>query len=256
MTSDKIKTLFHFIQEARAIVVFTGAGISTESGIPDYRSQGGIWQRFQPVTIQEFLASHEKRQQYWQRKIVLFQDTQTAQPNEAHHALTALARQGKIKGLITQNIDGLHTKSGFPKDKILEIHGTNQEIKCLSCSKIYSWETVFQCLDAGQDVPLCPGCRGYLKPNTISFGQNLDVNILEKAFLWSRTCDLMLAIGSTLVVQPAAGMPRIARSHDARLVIITLSETPLDSIADLKFEESCSTVLQQVMQCFNANPGK
>jgi NAD-dependent deacetylase len=254
MSSDKIKTLARLIGEANAIVAFTGAGISTESGIPDYRSQGGIWQRFQPITIQEFFASHEKRKLYWQRKFTLYQDSQSAQPNAAHFALTELARRGKLSGLITQNIDGLHTQSGFPADRILELHGSNREIKCLSCSEIYSWDIAFQCQAAGQEVPLCPQCQGYLKPNTISFGQNLDQNILDQAFRWAQTCDLMLAIGSTLVVQPAASMPQVAKSQGARVVIITLSETPLDDLADLKFEESCSTVLQHVLQQLDSNP--
>src|SRR3989338_3718407 len=185
---DPIQQLKGFIENSRDIVVFTGAGISTESGISDYRSQGGIWERFQPVTIQEFLADEEKRKLYWQRKLALFEENQKARPNAGHKAIVELERRGRLRALITQNIDGLHQTAGTSPDKILELHGTNQEVICLSCRHIWPFEYSFKMAGA---------------------------------------CDLMLVLGSSLVVEPAASIPRTAKMQGAKLVIITRSETKL-----------------------------
>lgn len=238
-----MKTFKQHIDDAHKIVAFTGAGISTESGISDYRSQGGIWDRYQPVTIQQFLASGEHRRLYWQRKLALYEENKNAKPNAGHLALVKLEAQGKLKGVITQNIDGLHRLAGTSSKKLLEIHGNNLEVICLDCGEIKPWEHAYERLKKGEAAPQCLKCDGFLKPNTISFGQNLDAAVLATAVEWARDCDLMLAVGSTLVVEPAASLPRLAKQNGAALVIITRSETPLDAIADLKICDSIGQVL-------------
>ncbi|MCA9399790.1 MAG: Sir2 family NAD-dependent protein deacetylase [Candidatus Omnitrophica bacterium] len=235
------------MRDSTRILVFTGAGISTESGISDYRSKGGLWQRFQPVTIQEFCSSKVKRREYWETKKELYQALETAQPNSGHFAIVELEKLRKLKGLITQNIDGLHTMAGIFPEKIIELHGNNRETICLSCQNITGWQETYHRLRQEEDDLCCHLCGGLLKPNTISFGQSLEQNKLDLALRWSRDCDLVLAVGSTLIVEPAASIPRIAKSTGAKLVIITNSETPLDHIADLKITESAGGALEQAI---------
>jgi len=244
---DPIEQLKRFIEQSHQIVVFTGAGISTESGISDYRSQGGIWQRFVPVTIQEFVADEDKRELYWQRKLALFEENKDAKPNPGHKAIVALERQGKLRAVITQNIDGLHQIAGTDPEKILELHGTALEVICLSCGDIHLWDYAYQRLKEGEKVLLCEKCQGLLKPNTISFGQTLDPHVLEQSLKHLSQCDMILALGSSLVVEPAASMPRIAKEHGALLAIITQSVTPLDGLADLKIEDSIGKILGRVV---------
>ena len=244
---SEIKQLTEKIAKAEAITVFTGAGMSTESGLPDYRGDNGMWSRFKAVTIQEFLASEEKREGYWAYKLFFMEYLKKAQPNAGHHAIVDLERLGKLKGIITQNIDGLHAMAGSSKEKILQIHGTNRETVCLKCGEILPWKHVYERLKAGEKVPLCRKCQGLLKPNTISFGQALVPEVLEDAAQWARECDLLLAIGSTLIVEPAASLPMLAKRSGATLVIITLSETPLDGVADLQFWGKAGEVLPQAV---------
>lgn len=240
--TKEIQKLRSLIEEGLKIVVFTGAGISTESGISDYRSKGGIWDRFQPITIQEFLADEGKRREYWRRKKEMYAAMRNAQPNIGHLAIARLERSGKLMGVITQNIDGLHQKAG--NQKILELHGTNREVLCLQCHKIDPFEPVYQRLLAGEEIPLCQACGGLLKPNTISFGQELDPAVLEQAVAWMRSADLVLAVGSTLIVEPAASLPRLAQRSGAKLVILNRDPTPLDSVATLVIQETAGPVLQ------------
>lgn len=232
---------------SRRVTVFTGAGISTESGISDYRSQGGLWQRYQPVTIQEFLAEEGSRREYWRRKRELYGVMATVRPNQGHLALCELEKVGKLVGVITQNIDGLHQLSGIPESKICEVHGTNRNTVCLKCGDITPWEKTAALLDQNVDVPRCGKCHGLLKPNTVSFGQSLDQAVLDRAAAWAGNCDLMLVVGSTLVVEPAASLPRAAKERGARLAIVTLSETPLDGLADIKIEYAIGSVLTEAL---------
>ena len=241
--SNEIQRLRDFIQEASRIVVFTGAGISTESGVSDYRSKGGIWDRFQPITIQEFLADEEKRREYWRRKKEMYAEMRDAEPNAGHLAIARLEKQGKLIGVITQNIDGLHQKAG--NQKILELHGTNREVVCLTCGRINPFDPVYNRLLIGEEIPLCHHCGGLLKPNTISFGQALDPEVLNLAVTWARSSDLMLAVGSTLIVEPAASLPRLAKGSRAKLVIINRDPTPLDSLADLALHITAGTILEK-----------
>lgn len=247
MTDNPTEILAQYILQSTQILVFTGAGISTESGISDYRSKGGIWERFQPVTIQEFLSSQEKRKEYWARKIELYESLKNAKPNAGHEAIVEIERLGKLKGVITQNIDGLHQMAGTSPEKIVELHGTNRKTICLECGDLKDWDQVYERLKEGEEVPLCQKCQGLLKPNTISFGQSLDSEVLQRAFDWIKGCDLILAVGSTLMVEPAASIPRVAKQEGAKLVIITLSETPLDALADIKISAGAGETLGKAM---------
>jgi NAD-dependent deacetylase len=225
------------LKKSKRIVGFTGAGISTESGIPDYRSQGGIWEKFKPVYIDEFLSDESKRLLYWQRKKALWQGIKDAKLSKTHIFFKELYDNGSLLGLITQNIDGLHEKSGLPRGFTINIHGSNMEVICLECSDITPAHETLDDLDIGNGAPLCSNCGGLLRSNTIPFGQNLIPEDLKRAEELSFSCDLMIVAGSTLVVQPAASFPLIAKSNGATLAIITQSDTPLDSDADFVFHE-------------------
>ncbi len=228
------------------VVGFTGAGISTESGIPDYRSQGGIWDKFQPVYLDEFISDESKRLLYWQRKKVLWQGIRDARLSRTHVFFKDLYDKGSLVGMITQNIDGLHEKSGLPKDIIVNLHGTNLEVICLECGDITPANQTLDDLNLDNGVPLCEKCNGLLKPNTISFGQSLVAEDIQRAEEMALSCDLMIAAGSTLLVQPAASFPVIAKNNGAVLAIITKSDTPLDDNADFVFHEQLGGFIDRV----------
>ncbi|MCP5004574.1 MAG: sigma factor regulator FecR [Planctomycetes bacterium] len=230
------------INSSRKIVGFTGAGISTESGIPDYRSKGGIWDKFKPVLFDEFITDEKKRVLYWQRKQELWKDIKNALPNSGHLFFKNLYDKKKLAGLVTQNIDGLHEKSGLPRDIIVNLHGNNLEIVCLTCSTIVPSEKILDNLNLEKGAPLCERCGGLLKPNTISFGQNLREQDLERANTLSLSCDLMIVVGSTLVVSPASSFPTIAKENGAILAIISLSETPADGYADFVIRQKMGDI--------------
>lgn len=243
--SYEIGELKKLIAQSKRIVFFTGAGISTESGISDYRSQGGIYEHYRPVTIQEFMSDEESRKVFWQRKKEFYAQLKNARPNPAHIAIANLEHQGKALGVITQNIDGLHQSAG--SKKVLEIHGTNQEIICLSCGEISPSDKVEEFLRSGIEIPLCDTCGGLLKTNTISFGQELNASVLQQAFSWARNCDLMIVVGSTLLVEPAASLPRRAKEHGAQLVIINREATPLYGVADMNIGAAAGLILQEIV---------
>lgn len=243
---DRIKKFKSILEKSKRIVGFTGAGISTESGIPDYRSQGGIWEKFQPVYLDEFISDESKRILYWQRKKALWKGIKEAQPSKTHYFFKDLYDNGKLLGLITQNIDGLHEKSGLPNHAIVNLHGTNLEVICLDCNNITPAYETLDDLDLEDGLPLCSKCGGLLKPNTISFGQNLRPEDLERAQDLSLSCDLMIAAGTTLVVQPAASFPIVATNNGAALAIITQSDTPLDDMADFVFHEKLGDFLEHL----------
>ena len=228
-----VESLRAMIAGASRIVGFTGAGLSTESGIPDYRGKGGIWERYQPVYFQEFLSDAEKRRQYWERNLATWPAMRDAVPNKGHLFFADLAREGKLVGLITQNIDGLHEKSGVPSELIVNLHGSALTVICLSCAARYPAGEIADAADLSRGVPVCARCGGLLKPDTVSFGQPLRPADLARAGRMARECNLLIAMGSTLVVHPAAEIPASAKRSGARLVIVTLSETPLDGEADL-----------------------
>ena len=243
--NDAISQIAAKIKQGGKNVVFTGAGISTESGIPDYRSQGGIWDKFRPVYFDEFMSSKDARKEYWRRWVALYQGIVEAQPNAAHMALARLEKMGLLQAVITQNIDGLHQASGLTEENIIELHGNTCRIRCMSCRRINPIADVQQRLAEGDMAPECD-CGGFLKPDTISFGQAMPVAEVEKAVALSQACDFFLVVGSTLLVQPAAHMPIYAKNGGAFLAIINLSDTPCDEISDVLIRGKAGEVLQQI----------
>ncbi|EAV44907.1 Silent information regulator protein Sir2 [Stappia aggregata IAM 12614] len=221
----------------RQIVALTGAGISTESGIPDFRSPGGIWSKRQPVQYQDFVDDEDSRLEDWDRRLEDWDRRSEmmdyfckAEPNAAHFALTTLARSGKLVCLITQNVDGLHQRAGFPDDLLVEIHGNSTFASCLSCGARAELEAQKPAVDAGES-PRCSQCDGLLKAAVISFGQQMPERELQRAAEAASACDLFLVLGSSLVVHPAAQLPAVAVQSGAELVILNGQETPLDSYA-------------------------
>ena len=221
------------LHESSRIVVFTGAGISTESGIPDFRSPGGLWTKYQPIEFQDFIASEEKRRESWRMKFATESVLADAKPNKGHQAVADLYQQGKLARVITQNIDGLHQISGIPATKIVELHGNATYAKCLDCGKRYELAEIKRQFLQNEIPPVCNVCNGFIKTATISFGQPMPVLEMQEAESETLNCDLFLAIGSSLVVYPAAGFPRLAKQNGSKLVIINRDETGLDDIADL-----------------------
>jgi NAD-dependent deacetylase len=235
-----------WLQQASSIVGFTGAGISTESGIPDFRSPNGIWARNRTVYFDEFVRSEEDRIEYWRQKTESWPDMRGAKPNAGHLAFVGLAAQGKLKALITQNIDGLHQASGLDPQLVLELHGNGTFASCLSCGARSSIDDAIERINQGERAPRCKPCGGLLKPATISFGQEMPRDVLWKSQLAAESCDVFLAVGSSLVVYPAAGLPVAAKRSGARLIILNRTETPLDEIADLVIRHEISVALPEL----------
>jgi NAD-dependent deacetylase len=227
--------------------VLTGAGISTESGIPDFRSPGGVWSKYRTVYFDEFLASADGRYEYWRQKCEMHADFAAAQPNAGHQVLARWEAAGRIRGVITQNIDGLHQLAG--NRRVLELHGTARQAACLDCAARYDINPLVAQFLLTNAVPDCPACGGRLKHATISFGQMLPPAVLMEATRWSREADLIFAIGSSLVVTPAADLPRVAKERGARLVIINRDPTPLDSLADSILTDPIGQALEQINNC-------
>ena len=231
------------IAAAARIVGFTGAGISTESGVPDFRSPNGVWARNRTVDFQEFLSSEAGRVEYWRQKVEAWPAMRAATPNAGHHAFVTLHDQGRLTALITQNIERLHQRSGLPAEKVLELHGTTTEAVCLSCGDRITSDEACRRVAGGEPAPRCRRCGGLLKPATISFGQALPHDVLLRAQAAIETCDLLLAVGSSLVVEPAASIPRLAQGAGARLIIVNRDPTPLDGIADVVVRGEIGAVL-------------
>ena len=244
---SKISLIARKIKQRGKNIVFTGAGISTESGIPDYRSQGGIWDKFRPVYFDEFMSSRDAREEYWRRWKELYKGITRAEPNRGHSAIAQLYQMGLLEAVITQNVDGLHQESGIADDNIIELHGNTLRIRCMACRKITSTHETHHLLESGDTAPECD-CGGYLKPDTISFGQAMPVVEVEKAASLSQSCDFFLVVGSTLLVQPAAHMPIYAKQNDAFLAIVNLSETPCDGMCDVLIRDKAGDVLQKIVQ--------
>ncbi len=235
MSREKIEMLAQLIEKSKDIVVFTGAGVSTESGVPDFRSPGGIWDRFDPneMTFQKFVSSEKSRRKYWDLFKATYKEFQGIEPNRAHLAIAELEKRGQLSAVVTQNVEELHQKGGSSLEKVLELHGTMWKVRCLDCGKDYPWEEAYRLLEQGEIPGNCPDCGGLFKPATIAFGQQLPVHTLKEAQERSRSCDLFISIGSSLVVYPAALMPQMAKESGAALVIINREPTPFDDIADL-----------------------
>jgi NAD-dependent deacetylase len=228
-----IEHLGELIAEASTIVPFTGAGISTESGIPDFRSPGGLWTRYRPIPFDEFLASQEARDESWRRRFAMQESFAAAKPGRGHRALASLYKAGKIPAVVTQNIDNLHQMSGFAASDVVELHGNTTYAACLDCQKRFEIAWVKEQFDEIGEAPSCLACGGPVKSATISFGQAMPEEEMRRAAELAQSCDLFLAIGSSLVVWPAAGFPLLARNSGAKLVIINNEPTEQDDIADL-----------------------
>lgn len=230
-TLDQIADL---IRASSRMAVFTGAGISTESGIPDYRGPNGVWARQDIPHIDTIRTDREARLQFWQERRRRYPDMRAKRPNAGHEAIARFERAGKLLAIVTQNIDGLHQKAGNSPDRVIELHGSTHRIRCTNCGRLYAGIDIQARLEAGEEDPRCPVCGGVLRGGTILFGEALPEDALKTAVGVARATDLMLVVGSSLVVNPAARLPTIAKQSGARLVIVNLSETPLDDQADIR----------------------
>ena len=237
------------IAAAERLVVFTGAGVSTESGIPDFRSPGGIWSRFDPedFTYQKFTTDPEARRKQW-RMLGEGHLTTDAKPNPAHYAIAELYNLGKLDCVITQNVDNLHHKAGVPAEKVFELHGNVQWAVCLSCGQRYPFENIKARLEGGEEIPECEGCGGMLKPDAVLFGEALPQEVLQEASRRSSASDLFIVVGSTLVVYPAAYMPLYAVRAGAKLIIVNLSDTPMDAQATVLIRAKAGEAMSKIVE--------
>ena len=245
-----IETVTEFIVCSKRIVVFTGAGASTESGIADFRSPGGIWDKYDPEDFyfQKFLANEESREKYWQMSTELYESLKKAKPNPVHLAIAELEKLGKLDCVITQNIDGLHHKAGNSREKVIELHGTALSVSCLSCRRKYDRDEVQDRIRKGVKVPRCDDCGGLLKPDTISFGQAMPEWETDEAYKRSFGSDFFIVVGSSLVVQPASYMPVNAKQGGAKLVIINRDPTPHDGYADVVINGPAGETMARILE--------
>ena len=239
--------LVELLRAAKTVLIFTGAGISTGSGIPDFRGPQGIWKRRQPVYYDEFMRSEEKRREHWDYKREGYADFLAAEPNPAHLALVELERNGRLDTLVTQNIDGLHHRAGNSSERIIELHGTNRLVECQTCGELSDPAPAFAQFLASGRCPRCH-CGGFLKTATVSFGQSMPQALLERAWDAADRADLALALGSTLSVEPAASVPYRAAQNGAPLVIINAGPTAYDSAATLRLEGDLGDILPRAVQ--------
>lgn len=228
-----VSRLRELLDEASLVLPFTGAGISTECGIPDFRSPGGLWTKNKPIDFGDFMASREARNESWRRRFAIDAHFSGAEPGRGHRALATLYRTGKAPALVTQNIDNLHQKSGIAAADVIELHGNTTYAGCLGCAARYEIEWVRARFAVSEEVPDCEHCGGFIKTATISFGQAMPAQAMQRAEQLSRACDLFLVVGSSLVVWPAAGLPLLAKRNGAALVIVNRDATEFDELADL-----------------------
>lgn len=248
MFERDIEELARLVQRARRAVVFTGAGISTESGIPDFRSPGGFWTRYKPIEFNEFLASEDTRLEAWRRFLMIRQTIGEARPSAGHVAVARLVEMAHVSHVITQNIDGLHEQAGVPRDRIIEIHGNGTYAKCLSCGLRHEINWVSEVIAATARPPACTDCGGVVKSATISFGQAMPEQEMADARAATLNADLFISIGSSLQVFPAAGFPVMAKQNRTPLVIVNREATGLDGLADLVVNAEIGTVMPALVQ--------
>lgn len=247
MPEVDLSTFRQLLVDANKVVAFTGAGISTESGIPDFRSPGGIWTKYKPIDFRDFLASEEMRREAWRRKFATDETTRKATPNAGHRALARLAEDGKLSALITQNIDGLHQASGVPHDLIIELHGNGTFATCLDCGKRHELEWAREVFAIDETLPTCLACTGLVKAATISFGQSMPEHEMLRAQQATLAADLFIVLGSSLVVYPAAGFPVMAKKNGAGLIIINREPTEQDDFADLVIHAEIGATMSAVV---------
>ncbi len=240
---SSITALARLIGDAKRGVVFTGAGISTESGIPDFRSPGGIWTQMAPIYFDDFLSSDAARRETWRRRFAMEEQFGKAAPNRGHRAVDALVRRGKVGAVITQNIDGLHQASGIPPEKIIELHGNTTYATCLDCGTRHELAAIRAQFERDGAAPRCVRCKGFVKTATVSFGQAMPPEAMRRAEIETLAADLFIVLGSSLVVYPAAGFPELAKRNGAALVIVNREPTGLDRLADLVIHEGIGDTL-------------
>jgi len=235
------------LDESRQAVVFTGAGISTESGIPDFRGPGGLWTRIKPIDFQEYMASDDVRQQSWRQWFEHGKGLREARPNAGHLCIASLVMRGKVTAVITQNVDNLHQDSGVPPDQVIELHGNATYAKCLDCGRVSDMESIEREFRETNRVGPCPDCGGIVKSATISFGQMMPEEPMRRAEEETLACDLFIVLGSSLTVYPAAGFPGLACDNGARLVIVNQQDTDMDPVADLVIHAGIGETMQAVV---------
>jgi NAD-dependent deacetylase len=245
--SPEVASLAQMLREARRAVIFTGAGISTESGIPDFRSPGGIWTKMAPIEFRDFVASPELRKEAWRRRFAMEEMFATVEPNEGHHAVASLVSGGKVSHVITQNIDNLHQQSGVPADCVIELHGNTRYAKCLTCGARAELEPIRVHFETHGEPPDCLFCGGIVKTATISFGQAMPEDEMARAEEATLAADLFIVLGSSLVVYPAAGFPILAKKNGARLVIVNREPTDQDIYADLVLNRQIGPTLREAV---------
>ena len=243
----ELEELSRLIDTADRIVLFTGAGISTESGIPDFRSPGGVWTKMAPIDFRDFMRSDEARRETWKRRFAMEDLFRQATPNRGHRACAELIRCGKATSIVTQNIDGLHQDSGIPDAKVIELHGNTTYAHCLDCKQRYEIDALRVDFEQDNIVPHC-ACGGWVKTATISFGQAMPVDEMRRAEQETLLADLFICMGSSLVVYPAAGFPELAKRNGASLVIVNREQTALDRMADLVLHRSIGETLGSIVQ--------
>jgi NAD-dependent deacetylase len=249
--SSKKEQFKELINESTEMVVFTGAGISTESGIPDFRSPGGLWTKFKPIDFGSFMSSEEVRAESWRRKFNIDNTISNAKPNKGHKAIAHLVKKGKVNAVITQNVDNLHQDSGVPMDKVIELHGNTTYAICLSCKKRYEIDEIKKEFLKTEIPPICDECGGIIKTATISFGQSMPEDEMKKAQIVTLNCDLFVAIGSSLQVYPAAGFPILAKKNGSKLIILNRDETDLDGYSDLVINKEIGKFFDEVFNISN-----
>jgi NAD-dependent deacetylase len=239
--------LAEMIQSARRVVLFTGAGISTESGIPDFRSPGGVWSKMKPIYFQEFVGSEDKRREAWTRTFAGSAGWTGREPNAGHHAVARLVASGKASAVITQNVDNLHQASGVPARQVIELHGNASYATCLSCGLRHEFADFREAFVERGEIPSCRECGSIVKSATISFGQSMPEEPMLRAQEETMACDLFIVLGSSLVVYPAAGFPLMAKEAGARLVIVNRDATEQDEVADLVIHDEIGPTMAAVV---------
>lgn len=242
----EFKEFAGLVSKSVKLVFFTGAGISTESGVPDFRSPGGVWTKYQPVLFQDFLASEAARLQHWQLKKATYELFKTVTPNIGHREIYEFEQRGQLLGLITQNIDGLHKLAGTSDTRLVELHGTDRLVTCLKCGKAFQPSDIYEKWHEALPTPSCDVCDGFLKSANISFGQSMPLEAMQRAQRWSENGDIFIVIGSSLQVQPAASFPVIAKRGGALLAIVNRDPTPLDHLADFLHNGSIGEFFTQL----------
>jgi NAD-dependent deacetylase len=243
MSREQLKAM---IDRARRVAIFTGAGISTESGIPDFRSPGGVWSKMSPIYFQDFVRSEAKRREAWERAFSGRAGWTGKAPNAGHYAVARLVASGKARAVITQNVDNLHQDAGVPPDRVIELHGNASYATCLDCGLRHELADLKALYQATGDLPCCRACGGVVKTATISFGQAMPEGPMARAQDEALACDLFLVLGSSLVVYPAAGFPQLARQNGAALAIVNREPTDQDETADLVLHDEIGPVMSEV----------